>query len=180
VQVLLTGFDRFGPHPLNPSELVVRALAGAPGLIAEVLPTQYEPAGARIAALIERWRRDEPIERLAMAPRPLRHCSKARLATDRQLNWRWPAARVERWVRALAALAPAWWVDMHGRRTEVMQARTLSGVPASSCGTVLHREGRWIEIACEDGAIALRCRHAFRAAAGDRLPLVTHAPNGAA
>jgi methionyl-tRNA formyltransferase len=137
-------------------------------------------AAHRIAALIERWRRDEPIERLAMAPRPLRHCSKARLATDRQLNWRWPAARVERWVRALAALAPAWWVDMHGRRTEVMQARTLSGVPASSCGTVLHREGRWIEIACEDGAIALRCRHAFRAAAGDRLPLVTHAPSGAA
>ncbi len=54
---LLTGFERFGQWPLNPSELLVRHFAdqtfGAnKRLHCEVLPTVYETAGARIRELI--------------------------------------------------------------------------------------------------------------------------------
>lgn len=59
MKLLLTGFEPFGALALNPSELVVRALAGRPGIAASaVLPTVYGQAGDRLLALIERERPD--------------------------------------------------------------------------------------------------------------------------
>ena len=61
MRLLLTGFEKFGELPLNPSELVVRAMArdpAIPDLVVEVLPTVYDAAGARIRALLERHRPD--------------------------------------------------------------------------------------------------------------------------
>jgi len=59
MKILLTGFEPFGALALNPSELVVRALADRPGIVASaVLPTVYGQAGDRLMALIERERPD--------------------------------------------------------------------------------------------------------------------------
>jgi len=126
----------------------------------------------RTAALIERWRLGAPIPRLPAMGRALRHCSSSRLAVDRRLDWRWPAPRLERWVRALAAIAPAWWVGPEGHRVEVMEARTLPDAVAVASGSVLRRHGRWIDVACADGAVALRCRGTPRVNAGQRLPAI--------
>lgn len=126
----------------------------------------------RVAALIERWRLGVPIPRLPPGGRTLRHCSSARLAADRRLDWSWPARRLERWVRALAAIAPAWWDDGHGHRIEVMAGAVDPAGDATAPGTVLWRRGRWVRVACGDGAVALRCRRTPRARVGQPLPLV--------
>jgi pyroglutamyl-peptidase len=54
MRMLLTGFEPFGELETNPSQLVVERLAdgGHHDLVAEVLPTEYAAAGARIRALI--------------------------------------------------------------------------------------------------------------------------------
>ena len=55
---LVTGFERFDPWPINPSEQIIRHLAAnAPAtrsaeLICEVLPTEYRRAGEQIGSLI--------------------------------------------------------------------------------------------------------------------------------
>jgi pyroglutamyl-peptidase len=58
MKTLLTGFNRFGDLALNPSQSVVEALAGRnpEGLVAEVLPTEYAGAAARIRSLIRKHR----------------------------------------------------------------------------------------------------------------------------
>lgn len=43
-----TGFAPFGTHRVNPSQQVVRALAGRPGLAAAVVPVSYRRAEARL------------------------------------------------------------------------------------------------------------------------------------
>jgi pyroglutamyl-peptidase len=54
MRILLTGFEPFGKLEANPSQLIVERLADGAGrdLVAEVLPTEYAAAGARIRALI--------------------------------------------------------------------------------------------------------------------------------
>jgi pyroglutamyl-peptidase len=54
--LLVTGFEPFGSHRANPSEQVVRAVAGRPGRVVEVLPVSYQRAGARLGALLEETR----------------------------------------------------------------------------------------------------------------------------
>jgi len=54
MKLLLTGFEKFGDLPLNPSELVVQALKGQ-ALHVAVLPTVYDEAGKRIVQLIDRY-----------------------------------------------------------------------------------------------------------------------------
>jgi len=51
--LLVTAFEAFGEHLVNPSEQVVRALRSDPGLVAEVLPVSYRRAEARLGELIE-------------------------------------------------------------------------------------------------------------------------------
>jgi pyroglutamyl-peptidase len=51
--VLVTGFEPFRGERVNPSEAVVRALAGRPGLRIAVLPVSYRRAEAELAALLE-------------------------------------------------------------------------------------------------------------------------------
>jgi len=58
VKILLTGFDRFGDLPFNPSELTVRAMPARAGLVCEILPTEYERAGAIIRERIGALRPD--------------------------------------------------------------------------------------------------------------------------
>src|SRR5512145_3358953 len=50
---LITGFEPFGAHRVNPSEQVVRALAGGPGLVGAVLPVSYQRVDARLDALLD-------------------------------------------------------------------------------------------------------------------------------
>jgi pyroglutamyl-peptidase len=52
--ILLTGFTPFGGLTANPSQAIVQALAGraAGDLVAEVLPTEFAAAGARVGELI--------------------------------------------------------------------------------------------------------------------------------
>ena len=57
MKILLTGFEPFGSLKVNPSELVVQAIAEhAPvanyKIVAEVLPTEFRRAGAKIRRLI--------------------------------------------------------------------------------------------------------------------------------
>ena len=51
--LLVTGFEPFGAHRVNPSERVVRALSGRAGLVAAVLPVSYRRAEERLRALLE-------------------------------------------------------------------------------------------------------------------------------
>jgi pyroglutamyl-peptidase len=53
VTILVTGFEPFGDHVENPSQAVVEALAGAPGLVTAVLPVTYGAAGSVLIELIE-------------------------------------------------------------------------------------------------------------------------------
>lgn len=110
---------------------------------------------------------------------PLHHCTSARLAADRQLDWRLAPHRSVRWVRSLAALAPAWWLDGQ-RRVEVMDAAAVreSGCAAEP-GVVVRVDGRWIDVGCGDGVVALRCRSRPGVAVGQLLggrPAVAGAP----
>jgi pyroglutamyl-peptidase len=57
-RIAVVGFERFGAHAVNPSERVVRALAGGPGLATDVLPVAYRRAQARLAATLETLRPD--------------------------------------------------------------------------------------------------------------------------
>jgi pyroglutamyl-peptidase len=54
--ILVTGFDAFGENEINPSALVVEALAEneQSGLLTAVLPTSYREAEKRIQTLIRR------------------------------------------------------------------------------------------------------------------------------
>lgn len=58
--VLVTGFDRFGLHVANSSQLVVEALAKrrASGVSFEVLPVTFQGAGERVEARIRSQRLD--------------------------------------------------------------------------------------------------------------------------
>ncbi len=130
----------------------------------------------RVAALLNDWARGQGwASARAEESRPLRHCSSRRLALDRQLDWHWPVDRLVRWVAALAAFAPAWFDDGRGRRIEVMAADVgapaRTAAPAAVIATVIARRGRWIEIACGDGTVALRCRARPRVQVGQGLPL---------
>src|SRR5262245_256379 len=50
--LLVTGFEPFGAHRVNPSEEVVRALAGRAGITAAVLPVSYRRAEERLLVLL--------------------------------------------------------------------------------------------------------------------------------
>lgn len=127
---------------------------------------------SRIAALLQQWS-DGQGWPCAGTPgqRVLRHCSSQRLAADRQLDWRLPVDHVVRWVRALSAIAPAWWDDGQGRRVEVMAAERAATSGAIHPGIVQSSRGRWVEVMCESGAVSLRCRTRVAVRAGQRLPL---------
>lgn len=58
--VLLTGFDPFPGVPVNPSGEIVKHITaeGRPNLVAEVLPTAFQAASARISTLITETRPD--------------------------------------------------------------------------------------------------------------------------
>lgn len=130
---------------------------------------------ARVGALLQRWRAGEPwTESPPPEPAALCHCSSKRLALDRWLDWRWTPQRLVRWVTALAAMAPARFDGGQGRRVEVMAAmvRTSPGTAnAKAPGTVQSVQGRWVEIACRDGTVALRCRSRPTLTPGQVLPV---------
>lgn len=51
--ILLTGFQPFGDHAVNPTALLMERLAGEPGIVTAVLPVEYDACGAAFAALLE-------------------------------------------------------------------------------------------------------------------------------
>ena len=70
----------------------------------------------------------------------------------------------------MAAIAPAWWLNDAAKATEVMAANSVRDAVAEPPGTVLKVDGRWIEVACRGGAVALRCRSRPRVRVGQILP----------
>ncbi|MBV5336248.1 pyrrolidone-carboxylate peptidase, partial [bacterium] len=54
--VLLTGFAPFDGATVNPTELLMRRLAGEPGVATAVLPVGYVAATERFIALVEEHR----------------------------------------------------------------------------------------------------------------------------
>ncbi len=62
MHIVLTGFNPFGSNAVNPSQIIVEALAArtysAFTLTAEVLPTEYAAAGARVGELIHTLKPD--------------------------------------------------------------------------------------------------------------------------
>ena len=97
------------------------------------------------------------------------------------IDWRTPAAQIERTVRALAP-RPGAWFDHDGERIKVLAAEEAAGTPGAASGTVIDDA---LTVACGDGA-ALRPTRLQRAgkaamdtdaflrgrpiAAGTRLP----------
>ena len=72
MKILLTGFDRFGDLPFNPSELVVRAIASraTPGLVCEILPTEYDRATTILRERLRAMRPDIVLGTGVAATRP--------------------------------------------------------------------------------------------------------------
>ena len=62
MKILLTGFNPYGAVEVNPSEQVVRRIAGrarargSDDLVTEILPTEFVTAGKRIRQLIRKFR----------------------------------------------------------------------------------------------------------------------------
>ncbi|MGH3049160.1 MAG: hypothetical protein ACRDLK_03300 [Gaiellaceae bacterium] len=50
--VLVTGFEPFGEHEVNPSQRLVEALADDPGVASAVLPVSYSSAADELAAAV--------------------------------------------------------------------------------------------------------------------------------
>ncbi|HEY0835613.1 MAG TPA: pyrrolidone-carboxylate peptidase [Azospirillum sp.] len=51
--ILLTGFQPFGAHGVNPTALLMERLAGTEGVVTAVLPVEYDACGDAFAALVE-------------------------------------------------------------------------------------------------------------------------------
>ena len=51
--ILITGFQPFGPHDVNPSALLAERLTGVDGVVTAVLPVVYDQCGQILAELIE-------------------------------------------------------------------------------------------------------------------------------
>lgn len=54
--ILLTGFQPFGEHAVNPTALLMERLAGGPGVVTAVLPVEYDVCGEVFAALVAEHR----------------------------------------------------------------------------------------------------------------------------
>ena len=54
--ILLTGFQPFGEHAVNPTALLMERLAGSPGVVTGLLPVEYDVCVAAFAALVEQSR----------------------------------------------------------------------------------------------------------------------------
>ncbi|MGQ9364886.1 pyroglutamyl-peptidase I family protein [Azospirillum sp. ST 5-10] len=52
--LLLTGFQPFDEHAVNPTALLMERLAGMEGVITAVLPVEYDTCGTVLAGLVER------------------------------------------------------------------------------------------------------------------------------
>ena len=81
------------------------------------------------------------------------------------IDWRAPAAHIERSVRALAP-KPGAWFDHEGERIKVLTAETMAGIAGAAPGTVIDEA---LTVACGEGS-ALRPTRLQRAgkAAMDR------------
>lgn len=53
--ILLTGFQPFGEHAINPTAALMERLAGSPGVVTAVLPVEYDVCGEAFEALVDRY-----------------------------------------------------------------------------------------------------------------------------
>lgn len=127
------------PVPLTGRETAPELEASLARLAAEAVPGE-----------LERWAAGElqaqpQDERLATLIRPFRR-------SDGWIDWRKPAAAIDRQVRALQPW-PGAWTTIDGRRLHVRAAHPTPGVDGVPIGAVL--PGEWPEVACGEGALAL-------------------------
>jgi methionyl-tRNA formyltransferase len=127
------------PMPLGGRE-TTPALEGAlAALAAEVVPGE-----------LRRWAAGElhsqpQDERAATMVRPFQR-------SDGWIDWRQPAASIDRQVRALQPW-PGAWTTLDGRRLHIRAAHPTAGVDGVPIGAVL--PGEWPEVATGQGALAL-------------------------
>jgi methionyl-tRNA formyltransferase len=127
------------PVPLTGRETTPQLEAELAALAAQVIPGEL----ARWAAgELESQPQDE---RAATIVRPFRR-------SDGWIDWRKPAAQIDRQVRALQPW-PGAWTTLDGRRLHIRAARPTSGVDGLPIGAVL--PGEWPEVATGQGALAL-------------------------
>jgi len=127
------------PLPLTGRESTPELEGALAGLAAEVVPGE-----------LERWAagglQSQPQdERAATLVRPFRR-------RDGWIDWRKPAAVIDRQVRALQPW-PGAWTTLDGRRLHVRAAHPTPGVDGVPIGAVL--PGEWPEVATGEGALAL-------------------------
>ena len=127
------------PHPLTGRETTPELEATLADLAAEVVPPELErwasgpiatePQDAAAATLVRPFSRD-----------------------DGWIDWRRPAAEIDRQVRALQPW-PGAWTTIDGRRLHVRRARPVTGVDDVPIGALL--PGEMPCVACGMGALAL-------------------------
>jgi methionyl-tRNA formyltransferase len=127
------------PMPLSGRETAPELEAALAALAAEVVPGQLErwAAGALQA--------EPQDERLATLVRPFRR-------NDGWIDWRRPAAMIDRQVRALQPW-PGAWTTIDGRRLHIRAAHATPGIEGVPIGAVLPGESP--VVACGQGALAL-------------------------
>ena len=125
--------------PLSGRETTPELEATLARLAADVVPGEMERWAA---GELEAMPQDE---RLATLVRPFRR-------SDGWIDWRQPAASIDRQVRALQPWPGAWTI-IDGQRLHVRAAHPTPGVDGVPIGAVL--PGEWPEVACGQGALAL-------------------------
>jgi methionyl-tRNA formyltransferase len=127
------------PMPLSGRETTPELEAALSRLAAEVVPEQLDrwAAGNLQAAPQD--------ERAATMIRPFHR-------RDGRIDWRRPAAEIDRQVRAMQPW-PGAWTTLDGRRLHIRAAHPTAGVDGVPIGAVL--PGAWPEVATGQGALAL-------------------------
>ena len=109
-----------------------------------------ELAAEEVPPLLQRWAAGE----LTVEPQDDQQATLIRPfhRADGWIDWRKPAAVIDRQVRALQPW-PGAWTALDGRRLHVRVAHPTPGVDGVPIGALL--PGEWPEVACGQGALAL-------------------------
>jgi len=126
--ILLTGFEPFAGASANPSQMIVERLEGTPGLIARVLPVEYDRAATELIKLIEQH---QPTAVICLGQAEGRTAiSVERIAVnldDTNLPDNSGELRVDKTIDAAAASAFFSTLPVK----EIVQAIKAQGIPAS-------------------------------------------------
>lgn len=100
----------------------------------------------------------------------LEYRTNSGLARDRAIDWHQTGDQLERWIRALYPLAPAYFRTPGGRTIEIVRATVLKrSLVATSPGLVIASHGRLCDIETLDGVIRIKSAATHHLTVGDRI-----------